>query len=81
MYWEFGEFYIEMFKYKLDIRKNFFLFLGIAKNHGGYFLTTIINSALPLLFLPILTRFLEPAEYANIALFNFYLALSNTLSR
>jgi len=52
----------------------------MAKNHGGYFVTTFFNSAIPLLFLPILTRYLEPAEYANIALFTFYLALSNTLS-
>jgi len=54
--------------------------MRIARNHGGYFVTTFINSSLPLLFLPILTRYLEPAEYANIALFNFYLALSNSLS-
>ncbi|WP_321307513.1 oligosaccharide flippase family protein [Marinifilum fragile] len=54
--------------------------INMAKNHGGYFVTTFINSSLPLLFLPVLTRYLEPAEYANIALFNFYLALSNSLS-
>lgn len=54
--------------------------LTIIKEHGGYFITTFIHSALPLLFLPILTRYLEPAEYANIALFNFYLAISNSLA-
>jgi O-antigen/teichoic acid export membrane protein len=54
--------------------------LKIIKEHGGYFVTTFIYSALPLLFLPILTRYLEPAEYANISLFNFYLAISNSLA-
>jgi O-antigen/teichoic acid export membrane protein len=69
-----------MLGYQLNIRNKFATLIRIAKNHGGYFLTTIINSALPLLFLPLLTRYLEPAEYANIALFNFYLMLSNSLS-
>jgi O-antigen/teichoic acid export membrane protein len=54
--------------------------LRMAKNQGGYFITTFLNSSLPLLFLPVLTRYLEPAEYSNIALFNFYLALSNSLT-
>lgn len=53
---------------------------NLIKKHGGYFITTFLNSALPLLFLPILTRYLEPAVYANIALFNFYLFLSNSLA-
>lgn len=52
----------------------------MIKNHGGYFITTFINSSLPLLLLPILTRYLSPAEYANIALFNFYIAISNSLA-
>ena len=51
----------------------------MIKDHGGYFITTFINSSIPLLFLPILTRYLEPAEYANIALFNFYLMISHSL--
>ncbi len=46
----------------------------------GYFLTTIINEAIPFLILPILTRYLSPAEYGNLALFSFYLALTNTMS-
>jgi O-antigen/teichoic acid export membrane protein len=61
------------------IRETFFWLYKILKEHGGYFITTFIYSALPLLFLPILTRYLEPAEYANIALFNFYFAISNSL--
>jgi O-antigen/teichoic acid export membrane protein len=51
-----------------------------GKMAGGYFFTTLINNAIPFLFLPVLTRYLAPAEYANIALFSFYLALSNALT-
>jgi O-antigen/teichoic acid export membrane protein len=58
----------------------FLRLFDLGKRHGGYFITTLINSAIPLLFLPLLTRYLSPAEYANIALFNFYLLLSNSLS-
>lgn len=38
----------------------------------GYFLTTIINQAIPFLLLPVLTRFLSTEEYGNVSLFNFY---------
>lgn len=38
----------------------------------GYFLTTIINQALPFLLLPILTRFLTTAEYGTLSLYSFY---------
>jgi O-antigen/teichoic acid export membrane protein len=65
-----------MLKKNVDLR-------GLAhfgKMSGGYFITTIINNAIPFLVLPILTRYLDPEEYANIALFSFYLALSNALT-
>jgi len=52
----------------------------IGKKHSGYFITTFIYSAIPLLFLPILTRYLSPSEYGNIALFRFYMAISNSLA-
>lgn len=54
--------------------------IHFGKMSGGYFFTTILNNAIPFLVLPILTRYLAPAEYANIALFSFYLALSNALT-
>lgn len=54
--------------------------LKIGKVHGAYIVTTIIYNALPLLFLPILTRYLPPKEYANIALFNFYFAIACSLA-
>ena len=65
-----------MLKSNVDIRglKHF------GKMSGGYFFTTVLNNAIPLLVLPILTRYLAPEEYANIALFSFYLALSNALT-
>jgi O-antigen/teichoic acid export membrane protein len=43
-------------------------------------LTTLINNAVPFLVLPLLTQFLAPEEYANVALFSFYLAISNALT-
>jgi O-antigen/teichoic acid export membrane protein len=52
----------------------------LGRLSGGYFVTTIINQSLPLLILPILTRYLPPEEYGNIALFTFYLVLSNSVS-
>jgi len=51
----------------------------IGKDHGSYLVTTILYSSLPLLFLPVLTRFLQPDEYANISLFRFYFAISTSL--
>ena len=64
----------------MSISPAIFKIINKLKNHGGYFITTFLNNSIPLLFLPILTRYLEPEEYANIALFNFYLAISNSLS-
>ena len=51
----------------------------LGKLSRGYFVTTIINQALPFLILPIITRYISPAEYGNLALFSLYLALSNSL--
>jgi O-antigen/teichoic acid export membrane protein len=54
--------------------------IHLGKMSGGYFITTIINQALPFLILPVLTRFLTPVEYGNLALFNFYLAIAQSLT-
>ncbi len=62
-------------KLKIDFRG----LLHLGKLSKGYFLTTIINQAIPFLLLPILTRFLSPEEYGSLALFSFYLALNNTV--
>jgi len=63
---------------KLDIDLRGLVHLG--KMSGGYFVTTFVNNAIPILVLPILTRFLAPEQYANITLFGFYLALANALT-
>ncbi len=47
---------------------------------GGYFLATLINNALPFLLLPVLTSYLNPDAYANIALFTAYVAIINAIS-
>ncbi|MDA3867661.1 MAG: oligosaccharide flippase family protein [Salinivirgaceae bacterium] len=62
---------------KLNVDTRGLLHLG--KLSKGYFLTTIINQAIPFLILPILTRFLSPTEYGTLALFTFYLTLTNAL--
>jgi O-antigen/teichoic acid export membrane protein len=54
--------------------------LHLGKMSGGYFVTTFINNAIPILVLPILTHYLAPEQFANVALFSFYLALSNTIT-
>ena len=53
--------------------------LRIGKHQGAYFFAVFIYSAIPLLFLPVLTRYLAPSEYANISIFRFYMAIANTL--
>lgn len=54
--------------------------INIGRFSGGYFLTTLVNQSLPFLILPILTRYLTPAEYGMLSLFTLYLLLSNSLS-
>ena len=45
----------------------------------GYFLTTIVNNALPFLLLPIMTRYLTTAEYGMLSLFSFYMVIAFSL--
>jgi O-antigen/teichoic acid export membrane protein len=54
--------------------------INLGRMSGGYFVATSVDSVIPFLLLPVLTRYLSPNEYGNIALFGFYLALSNSLS-
>ena len=54
--------------------------LHLGRMSSAYFATTVINQAIPFLLLPVLTRYLNPAAYANIALFGLFLALSNSLA-
>jgi len=54
--------------------------LHLGRMSGGYFVTTLVNNAIPILVLPILTHYLAPEQFANVALFGFCLALSNALT-
>lgn len=47
---------------------------------AGYFVPTVVNNALPFIFLPILTRYLMPREYGNVSLFVNYVAIATSLS-
>lgn len=51
----------------------------LIKTQGAYFLVTIIQSALPLLLLPVLSAYLSTAEYGSVALFTFYYTIVLTL--
>ncbi len=53
---------------------------SLIRFSGGYFITTLVNQALPFLILPILTRFWSPEEYGTFVLFSLYLMLMNTLA-
>jgi O-antigen/teichoic acid export membrane protein len=44
-----------------------------------YFLARIINALIPFLLLPILTRYLEPSEYGEVALFQVWVALTGAI--
>lgn len=52
---------------------------SLVKTQAAYFLITFIQSALPLLLLPVLAAYLSTAEYGSIALFTFYYAVILTL--
>ncbi|MCF8297382.1 MAG: oligosaccharide flippase family protein [Saprospiraceae bacterium] len=52
----------------------------LSNMSGGYFIATIIKNSLPFLMLPVLTRYLKPAEYGIIALFTLYLSISNSMN-
>ncbi|HPG74154.1 MAG TPA: oligosaccharide flippase family protein, partial [Bacteroidales bacterium] len=65
-----------MARFNVDFRG----LIHLGKMSGGYFITTIINQALPFLILPVITRYLNTAEYGMLALFNFYLAIAHSLT-
>lgn len=43
--------------------------MSLVKNSAIYLLSNILNSAIPFLLLPVLTRYLTPSEYGQIAMF------------
>lgn len=52
---------------------------SLVRTQASYFLITFIQSALPLLLLPVLATYLSTAEYGSIALFTFYYTVVLTL--
>lgn len=46
----------------------------LAKKVGIYFISNVLNAAIPFLLLPILTRVLTPVEYGEIAMFQTLVA-------
>jgi O-antigen/teichoic acid export membrane protein len=66
----------KVIKSNIDLRG----LVHLGKMSGGYFITTFINQAIPFLVLPVLTRYLAPGQFANVALFSFYLAIATALT-
>ncbi len=52
---------------------------SLANGVGTYMLASIINAAIPFLLLPVLTRYLNPAEYGEVAVFQVWVALIGAL--
>ena len=46
-----------------------------AKGAGAYLFASTLNAAIPFLLLPVLTRYLEPSEYGEVAVFQVWVAL------
>lgn len=51
----------------------------MASGAGTYILASMVNASIPLLLLPVLTRYLEPAEYGEVAVFHVWVALIGAL--
>ena len=47
---------------------------GLFRTAGVYTITQVINSAIPFLLMPILTRYLTPADYGIVAMFGVLLS-------
>lgn len=48
---------------------------SLAGDTATYMLASIVNAAIPFLLLPVLTRYLEPSEYGEVAVFQVWVAL------
>jgi len=47
----------------------------LLRGSFGYLLASIVTSSIPFLLLPILTRYLTPAEYGEVAMFSVWISL------
>lgn len=52
--------------------------MSLAKNTSIYLVSNILNAAIPFILLPILTRYLTPSEYGQIAMFQVLLSALTT---
>ncbi|MEX9906886.1 lipopolysaccharide biosynthesis protein [Providencia rettgeri] len=52
--------------------------MSLAKNTSIYLISNILNAAIPFILLPILTRYLTPSEYGQIAMFQVLLSALTT---
>lgn len=52
---------------------------SLVSGAGVYFGTSVINASIPFLMLPILTRYLEPAKYGEIAVFTVWVSLISAI--
>ncbi len=52
---------------------------SLVTGAGTYIIASIINASIPFLLLPILTRYLEPAEYGEVAVYQVWVALIGAL--
>jgi len=52
---------------------------SLVRGASVYLLASILNASIPFLLLPILTRYLEPSEYGEIAVFQVWVSLIGAL--
>ena len=52
---------------------------SLVTGAGTYLLGRIVNAAIPFLLLPVLTRYLEPSEYGEVAMFQVWVALTGAI--
>lgn len=52
---------------------------NLIKGAGLYILTSILNASIPLVLLPILTRYLSPSAYGEVALFTIWVSIASSL--
>ena len=52
---------------------------SLLSGAGVYFGTSVINASIPFFMLPVLTRFLEPSEYGEVAVFTVWVSLISAI--
>ena len=53
---------------------------GLFLNTVIYLFSNVLNASIPLLLLPILTRYLSPSDYGVVAMFQMVLAVFGALA-